>query len=414
MTSNQAGDAVGTVAYYERAIPILRDLNDLQTLCSSLTNLSIYTLDEASLLEAIDLAKQIDWRAGEAYALMYLGFVRSLRGEYGAALAAAQSGLALAEAIEHRLWIAWGNIVLGQIYFEHLALDQARHCLSNGRMMAVEVNSDFMTHFAGGKLASTCVLQNRLDEATALLPEQVTAPSASAMLFMSKAAMEVALAQGTPQRTLEIFDSLEFLDRMHWLGGMAFYYCDLILVRAEALAALKRLDEAETCLRDILRLCNERSILTGVWRMQLLLGQVYRIGRQGEQAESAFAMARTLIEKAAATISDHELRENFRRRALDMIPAGRPRRPDQEARQESGGLTRREREVATIVATGRSNQEIADEFVVSVKTIEAHVTRILAKLGFSSRAQIAAWAVNKGLASAPQDLGTLSKADHAG
>jgi DNA-binding CsgD family transcriptional regulator len=174
------------------------------------------------------------------------------------------------------------------------------------------------------------------------------------------------------------------------------------------------LDEAETCLRDILRLCNERSILTGVWRMQLLLGQVYRIGRQGEQAESAFAMARTLIEKAAATISDPELRENFRRQALDMIPAGRPRRPDQEARQESGGLTRREREVATIVATGRSNQEIADEFVVSVKTIEAHVTRILAKLGFSSRAQIAAWAVDKGLASAPQDLGTLSKADHAG
>jgi predicted ATPase len=129
MTSNQAGDAVGTVEYYERAIPILRDLNDLQTLCSSLTNVSFYTMDEASLQEAVDTARQIDWRAGEAYGLMYLGFFRSLRGEYGEALAVARSGLALAEAIEHRLWIAWGNIVLGQIYFEQFALDEAYHCL---------------------------------------------------------------------------------------------------------------------------------------------------------------------------------------------------------------------------------------------------------------------------------------------
>jgi DNA-binding NarL/FixJ family response regulator len=91
-----------------------------------------------------------------------------------------------------------------------------------------------------------------------------------------------------------------------------------------------------------------------------------------------------------------------------MLPPAQPLTPRQAAKQEFGGLTRRERQVATVVAQGLSNQEIADDLVVSVKTVEAHVTRILSKLGFASRAQIAAWAVDKGLAPAPQDLDSLS------
>jgi DNA-binding CsgD family transcriptional regulator len=413
MASNQAGDAVGTVEYYERAIPILRKLNDLQTLCSSLTNLSVYTLDEASLREAVDVARQIDWRAGEAYALQYLGFLLNVRGEYAQALSAAQSGLALAQAIDHRLWIAWGNIVLGQIYSEVLTLDEAERHLREGRAVALDVSSAFMSHFATGALASTFVLQNRFDEAAALLPELSITPSVGAELFLSKAAMELALAQGDPQRSLSIFDTLHYPERAHWLGAMAFYHCAFFLVRAEALTALKRLDEAESVLRDMLKLCDERGIRTGTWRIHLLLGKVHEAARQGDEAESAYATARAWAEETAATIPDHELHKNFRRRALGMIPAARPRTPDQKARQEFGGLTRREREVAAVIASGRSNQEIADELVVSVKTVEAHVTRILTKLGFNSRAQIAAWAVDRNLASAPHDLDTLSKANRA-
>jgi DNA-binding NarL/FixJ family response regulator len=78
-------------------------------------------------------------------------------------------------------------------------------------------------------------------------------------------------------------------------------------------------------------------------------------------------------------------------------------------KQKHGGLTAREREVAAQIAQGKSNQEIAAELFVSLKTVEAHVTRILTKLGFSSRAQIAGWAVSKGLAAAPQNLDTLGR-----
>lgn len=54
-------------------------------------------------------------------------------------------------------------------------------------------------------------------------------------------------------------------------------------------------------------------------------------------------------------------------------------------------LTRREREVAELVAQGLSNKEIAAKLVVSLRTAEGHVERILAKQGFRTRAQIATW-----------------------
>jgi DNA-binding CsgD family transcriptional regulator/tetratricopeptide (TPR) repeat protein len=57
-------------------------------------------------------------------------------------------------------------------------------------------------------------------------------------------------------------------------------------------------------------------------------------------------------------------------------------------------LTAREREIARLVARGLSNRGIAEELVISPATVARHVTNILTKLGFASRAQVAAWAVD--------------------
>ena len=54
-------------------------------------------------------------------------------------------------------------------------------------------------------------------------------------------------------------------------------------------------------------------------------------------------------------------------------------------------LTRRELEVAGLVAQGLSNRKIAESLVVSQRTVDGHVEHILAKLGFTARTQIAAW-----------------------
>lgn len=58
-------------------------------------------------------------------------------------------------------------------------------------------------------------------------------------------------------------------------------------------------------------------------------------------------------------------------------------------------LTRREHEIAELVAQGLSNREIAARLVISPRTAEGHVEHILAKLGFTSRAQVAAWVVER-------------------
>ena len=56
-------------------------------------------------------------------------------------------------------------------------------------------------------------------------------------------------------------------------------------------------------------------------------------------------------------------------------------------------LTRREREIAALVAQGLTNRQIAARLVVSERTAESHIFNILNKLGFNSRSQIASWAV---------------------
>ena len=54
-------------------------------------------------------------------------------------------------------------------------------------------------------------------------------------------------------------------------------------------------------------------------------------------------------------------------------------------------LTRREKEIAQLVAEGLSNRDIAARLVMAQRTAEGHVARILSKLGFTSRTQLAAW-----------------------
>ena len=69
--------------------------------------------------------------------------------------------------------------------------------------------------------------------------------------------------------------------------------------------------------------------------------------------------------------------------------------------RKPGDLTRREGEIAALIAQGKSNREIADELVLSPRTVEKHAENILAKLGLTSRAQIVRWAVEGGSTQAP-------------
>jgi len=77
--------------------------------------------------------------------------------------------------------------------------------------------------------------------------------------------------------------------------------------------------------------------------------------------------------------------------ALQQPPEKPPQKPSAPAVSEGAPLTPRERQVARLIAGGRSNKNIAAQLVISQRTAENHVGHILAKLGFTSRAQVAAW-----------------------
>ncbi|MFF5209701.1 ATP-binding protein [Streptosporangium sp. NPDC000396] len=73
------------------------------------------------------------------------------------------------------------------------------------------------------------------------------------------------------------------------------------------------------------------------------------------------------------------------------LEEGAPGEGPTAGKARSAPLTRRETEIAQLVAQGMSNKEIAAALVISQRTAEGHVEHILNKLGFNSRTQIAAW-----------------------
>lgn len=72
------------------------------------------------------------------------------------------------------------------------------------------------------------------------------------------------------------------------------------------------------------------------------------------------------------------------------------RKPKPEAAPHED-LTDREMEVLRLIASGKSNQEVADELFIGLKTVKFHVTNILAKLGVDDRTQAAIYAFKNGL-----------------
>ena len=72
-------------------------------------------------------------------------------------------------------------------------------------------------------------------------------------------------------------------------------------------------------------------------------------------------------------------------------------------------LTRREQQIAALIAAGHSNKAIAEELCISPTTAARHVANILAKLGFRSRTQIAAWVADRASAPYPGERAMVSR-----
>ena len=119
-----------------------------------------------------------------------------------------------------------------------------------------------------------------------------------------------------------------------------------------------------------------------------------------QRLDAAYPAARTrvLISKACRELGDHEaaqLEIDVARRVFMRLGANpdlaRIDKPVVLREQPDHPLSKRELEVAALVAEGLSNKAIAEKLFLSERTSESHVKHICDKLGFNTRAQVAAW-----------------------
>jgi NarL family two-component system response regulator LiaR len=88
-----------------------------------------------------------------------------------------------------------------------------------------------------------------------------------------------------------------------------------------------------------------------------------------------------------------------RERSLGQIGDAGPRGPERVPEALAGVLSARETETLRLIASGRTNRQIAKELMVSLSTVKTHVQRIIRKLGVSDRTQASVKAIEMGLLS---------------
>ncbi|WP_165497105.1 protein kinase [Rhodococcus sp. ABRD24] len=118
---------------------------------------------------------------------------------------------------------------------------------------------------------------------------------------------------------------------------------------------------------------------------------------QRDSIESAKKAANVLGNKRMTELSESHLKLD-KDAAIDLaIGAARTagQRQPHESATPTSPLTKREHEIAALVSRGLSNRAIAESLVISTRTVDGHVERILAKLDFTSRTQIASWLASR-------------------
>jgi len=114
--------------------------------------------------------------------------------------------------------------------------------------------------------------------------------------------------------------------------------------------------------------------------------------------ETALRQALTIFTGLGAAAAAQLTRHQMRQLGIRSIPAG----PRTATRADPLGLTRREREVLDLICAGHTNAEIAAKLFISAKTVDHHVSAVLAKLDAPTREVAAAHAARLGLVSAAE------------
>ena len=356
----------------------------------------------------------------------------ALSSDRAAAEAAAEEGLELCRAAGDDFWTAAGLNLLAEIALHTGRTDAAASCADEALSIAQGAGDGWNEGYALGVRAAIAGLHDRLGEAQQLAKASISVMRridqqwgvARALLGLGDLARVRRDPDDAHGRYLEALAILREIDArpeiarcLAGLGRVAMDLGDAELARqhlaesirlsqstgshigmARGLEAFAALAVAQGQPERAVQLTAASTGLRDAAGLSAL---------PGARAERYLASARRLGEVAVARLWAHGLELSADDAvALALIAPGRAAPqpgpltaigPGEAPAALPGTLTRRERQVAALVARGSTNRAIAGELFIAEATAARHVANIKNKLGFSKRAQIAVWAADKRL-----------------
>jgi DNA-binding CsgD family transcriptional regulator/tetratricopeptide (TPR) repeat protein len=380
LVSMMRGDVASTLPLFERALDVVGEesaLTDLALLLQINKSVALGDLDRYD--EAIHTATRVRQMADHTGSLIRLAQARSALGQLlfaaGRWDAALQEIESLADDVKDPATTCCDHGYSAMIAFHRGDVATARTNLSSAATSAGQI---------GNRLISSLVLARSLDH-------EVVDELDEALLVLT------ACLAG-PEELDEMEDLLPEAARL-----AARTRANDVLV--DVTAQVAALSQRSRVPRRLGALAYCRGLLDGDASLLLLAVEQYgdagrpllqakaleaaalNLADQGDRgaARSAFVRAGDLYERLGASWDVARLRAEFRRFGIRRGPRGRHR----QVRSGWDSLTPSEVKVADLVAEGLSNRQIADRLVLSTRTVESHVSHILAKLGVRSRVDIA-------------------------
>ncbi len=349
------GEYARSATLHEECLALRRRLDDPAEVARSLSNLGLvardlgdYALARARFDESLALYRELGDTRGVAVALLNLGRLSHDEGDAERAVTLYEESLALSRALGsprdvattlHRLGdLARGRGDLGAagtLHGEALELHQRR-----GDAWGIGISLTYLARVAAAARDHAQTMALAIQSLRALCDPGVSRDIAAALVVLA----DVACATGRAA------------DGGRLLGAVARVYLDVPLTRTERVGYEQAVAAARAALG--------KEAFEAAWAR----GQLLTLERAVDEALATEELAPLAAEPAP--------------------PA--PRAP-------SSVLSRREREVAALIARGLTNRQIANELVISEMTADTHVSHILRKLRFRSRAQVATWVTEQGL-----------------
>jgi predicted ATPase/DNA-binding CsgD family transcriptional regulator len=357
--AEKRGDYVQAQAYLQEGLALARQMGDRQRLSDLLRSLGMvarrrgdYVQAEAYLQEGLAVVRQLGDRERVSTMLWRLGTVTLLRGNVLQAEAYLQEGLALARQAGYREGSIVQLINLGHLTCERGNYDQAEGYWQEAL--------DLARHMGHREYISTALLN---------------------LGWVASERGNYDQAEGNLQQALDLARQIGY----HWLLSSVFYeYGEFHLKQQQFEAAWAAFREA----RDIASEGNPDNIgraCYGLARVAAAQGNLDEARRQGQESL-------TILE-AIGHYKAAEVGQWLNSEPASVSRVRQPMANEKISCPYPAELTAREVEVLRLVAQGLSDAQVAEQLVISPRTVNWHLTSIYSKLGVSSRAAATRYAI---------------------